>query len=112
MSVRRTCPPPPEPTTTAQSSAQRFAIACHLNGMTLFDPRVLGAAPSGLRRERIQSSPRFKNGRFHNTEPVSDPMNGQPLAKRASIMGEFFFGRESRTPGGLVPVESPLAAWA
>jgi L-ascorbate metabolism protein UlaG (beta-lactamase superfamily) len=80
--------------------------------MSLFDPRVLGAAPSGLRRERIGASPRFKNGRFHNTDPLGSPMTGQPFGKRMSIMGEFFFDRARRTPPGPLPVQSPLEAWS
>lgn len=80
--------------------------------MALFDPRVLGAVPAGLRRERIQSSPRFKDGRFHNTEPLASPMAAQPLSKQMSIMGEFFFGRARRTPAGVIPVESPLESWS
>ena len=80
--------------------------------MALFDPRVLGAFPAGLRRERIQSSPRFKDGKFHNTEPLSSPMADQPFGKRMSIVGEFFFGRGNRTPSGIIPVESPLASWS
>jgi len=80
--------------------------------MALFDPRVLGAVPAGLRRERMQSSPRYRDGRFHNTDPISDPMSDQPFGKRMSIIGEFFFGRERRTPGGLVSVETPLASWS
>ncbi len=80
--------------------------------MALFDPRVLGAVPAGLRRERMQSSPRFKGGRFHNTAPLAAPMADQPLSKRMSIMGEFFFGRGRRMPGGVIPVESPLESWS
>jgi L-ascorbate metabolism protein UlaG (beta-lactamase superfamily) len=80
--------------------------------MALFDPRVLGAFPAGVRRERIEASPRFKDGRFHNTEPLASPMAQQPFGKRMSIIGEFFFGRGKRTPPGLIPVDSPLASWS
>jgi L-ascorbate metabolism protein UlaG (beta-lactamase superfamily) len=80
--------------------------------MGLFDPRVLGAFPAGLRRERIESSPRFLDGRFHNTEPLSSPMAAQPVGKRMSILGEFFFGHGKRSPQGVIPVESPLASWS
>ena len=80
--------------------------------MALFDPRVLGGVPGGLRRERIQASPRFRNGRFHNTEPLASPMTARPIREQASVFGEFFFGRAGRAPAGVVPVESPLAAWA
>ena len=80
--------------------------------MTLFDPRVLGAVPGGLRRERIEASPRFRNGKFHNTDPLASTMVGQPLQKRVSIVGEFFFGGARRTPKSPLPVVSPLEAWA
>ncbi|MCW5832374.1 MAG: MBL fold metallo-hydrolase [Labilithrix sp.] len=80
--------------------------------MTLFDPRVLGAAPAGLRRERLQSSPRFRGGRFHNTEPLASPMDGRPVSERMGIVGEFFLGGRRRVPAGAIPVESPLDAWA
>ncbi|MBS2016327.1 MAG: MBL fold metallo-hydrolase [Deltaproteobacteria bacterium] len=79
--------------------------------MSLFDPRVLGAAPAGLRRERIEASPRFRNGKFHNTEPLRGTLEGQPLDKRLSIVGEFFFGRAGRSPKAPLSVESPLEAW-
>ena len=78
----------------------------------VLDPRVLGAAPAGLRRERILSSPRFKDGRFHNTAPLASPMAHRPLGERLSIVGEFFFGGAVRTPSMPLPVVSPLEAWA
>ena len=77
----------------------------------LFDPRVLGAPPAGLRRERIAASPRFRDGRFHNTAPLATPMGDQPLSKRLSIVGEFFLGKGRRSPTAAFPVESPLEAW-
>ena len=79
--------------------------------MTIFDPRVLGASPVGLRRERIEGSPRYKDGRFHNTAPLRGTLEGQPLGKRVSIIGEFFFGRAGRSPKSPLGVESPLEAW-
>jgi L-ascorbate metabolism protein UlaG (beta-lactamase superfamily) len=80
-------------------------------GSSLFDPRVLGAAPAGLRRERMHASPRFRDGRFHNTAPLAEPMAEQPLSKRMSIIGEFFFRRDGRSPRAPFPVASPLEAW-
>ncbi|MBX3187506.1 MAG: MBL fold metallo-hydrolase [Labilithrix sp.] len=80
--------------------------------MKLFDPRALGAAPAGLRRERIEGSPRFKDGRFHNTEPLSVMRRDRPLSERLSIVGEFFTGGASRRPLRELPVVSPLDAWA
>lgn len=80
--------------------------------MALFDPRVLGAVPAGLRRERMQGSPRFRDGTFHNTAPLRSPMEGQPAGKQMSIASEFFFGGKKRLPPGVIPVESPLPTWA
>lgn len=79
--------------------------------MSIFDPRVLGASPVGLRRERIEASPRYRDGKFHNTEPLRGTLDGQPLGKRVSIIGEFFFGRAGRSPKSPLGVESPLEAW-
>ena len=78
----------------------------------LVDPRVFGASPAGLRRERIEASPRYRDGKFHNTHPLRSTLGDQPLAKRLSVFGEFFFGRGRRTPPNQLPVESPLEAWA
>ena len=75
--------------------------------MNLFDPRVLGAKPAGLRRERIEASSRFVDGRFENTEKVSSPLDSEPLVKRMSIIGEFFVGGAKRLPPGELPVERP-----
>ena len=80
--------------------------------MTLFDPRVLGAAPAGLRRERMTSSPRYRDGRFDNTVPVRDPLRADlGLSGRAKIFRDFAFGGRARTPPGPLPVASPLEAW-
>lgn len=79
--------------------------------MALFDPRVLGAFPAGLRRERLESSPRFQGGRFHNTEPLSSPLAALPVGRHIAIAGEFVLGGGKRRPPGIIPVESPRAAW-
>jgi L-ascorbate metabolism protein UlaG (beta-lactamase superfamily) len=81
--------------------------------MSLFDPRVLGARPAGLRRERIHASTRYRDGRFHNTAPLVSTMSeGVNLKKRLGIMSEFFRGGPGRFPSVALPVESPLEAWA
>jgi L-ascorbate metabolism protein UlaG (beta-lactamase superfamily) len=80
--------------------------------MRLFDPRVLGARPAGLRRERIEGSTRFRDGKFHNTEPLTSTLQGESLAKRLGIVSEFFRGGPGRVPDVELPVESPLAAWS
>lgn len=77
----------------------------------VFLPASFGAIPSGLRGERVVSSPRFKNGRFENTEAVTSPLSD---GERWSTMREYFFGgREiERRPTQTLPVENPLASWA
>jgi L-ascorbate metabolism protein UlaG (beta-lactamase superfamily) len=79
--------------------------------MAVLDSLVLGASANGLRRERMESSPRFKNGRFHNTVPLASPMAQQPFGKRMAMVGEFFFGGAARTPSLPLPVVSPLETW-
>lgn len=81
--------------------------------MGLFDPRSLGARPSGLRRERIEASPRYRDGRFHNTAPLRGTLvEGQTLSQRFGIISELAFGGARRTPRGVLPVESPRDAWS
>ena len=80
--------------------------------MTLFDPRVLGARPIGLRRERIEASPRYRDGRFHNSELLESISEAKTLAQRLGIISEFFMGGARRVPTTLLPVESPLQAWS
>ncbi|MEA2750267.1 MAG: hypothetical protein QOI41_4410, partial [Myxococcales bacterium] len=77
--------------------------------MALFDPRVLGARPSGLRRERIEASSRYKDGKLHNTEPLLSTLKpGQTLGQRFGIVSEFVRGGPGRFPDVELPVESPL----
>jgi L-ascorbate metabolism protein UlaG (beta-lactamase superfamily) len=63
---------------------------------------------SGERRERILASPRFHDGRFRNTAPVGPRIKGNPFL----VLGEYFFGREGRTPPAALPMDRPLATWA
>jgi L-ascorbate metabolism protein UlaG (beta-lactamase superfamily) len=74
-------------------------------------PAGFGAVPSGLRRERIASSPRFRDGRFENTKPTRTPM--EP-GRFWSTTREYFFGSPGveRRPSHALPVESPLPGWA
>ncbi len=81
--------------------------------MGLFDPRVLGARVAGLRRERVQASPRFKDGKFHNSTPLKSTLvEGQTLGQRFGIISEFVRGGPRRFPDVAFPVESPFEAWA
>jgi L-ascorbate metabolism protein UlaG (beta-lactamase superfamily) len=70
---------------------------------------AFGAKITGARLERVQASPRFSDGTFHNTRPV------QPGLKKGSTlptMAEFFFGGQRRTPVAPLPATSPLEAWS
>jgi L-ascorbate metabolism protein UlaG (beta-lactamase superfamily) len=62
---------------------------------------------SGERLERVQASKQHRDGRFHNTAPRGPQLKGPALP----VLGEFFFGAKARKPPGVIPVESPLAAW-
>lgn len=61
---------------------------------------------SGARRERIEASPQFGDGRFHNPGPFSG------LASPSfRTMWDFFFSRGRRVPRGAIPLVSPQATW-
>ncbi|AKF81358.1 membrane protein [Myxococcus fulvus 124B02] len=64
--------------------------------------------PSGPRLEKMRASQRYEDGRFRNTAPVGPGLQGNPLP----LLGEYFFGGTQRTPPGVLPLESPLEAWA
>ena len=81
--------------------------------MALFDPRVLGGRVAGLRRERVEASPRFRDGKFHNSAPLKSTLvAGQTLGQRFGIISEFVRGGPGRVPDVLLPVERPFEAWA
>ena len=66
-------------------------------------PAPFGAVPVGLRRERILASPRFVDGRFENTVPVTPMKPGRAL----STFGEYFLSsRVERRPTAPLPVEN------
>jgi len=68
----------------------------------------LGGKIEGLRRERVLSSPRFKDGRFRNTANVLPGLKGSPLP----LLGEYFFADAQRTPPGPLPLADPRPAWS
>lgn len=63
---------------------------------------------AGLRRERALASPRFKDGRFENTEPVRRTMREGSMW---STTKEYFFGGAVKRPPGELPIEDPREAW-
>jgi L-ascorbate metabolism protein UlaG (beta-lactamase superfamily) len=80
--------------------------------VSLFDPKVLGGAPAGLRRERIHASPRFIDGKFRNTHPLKRAFADLPFRQRLTIFKEISFGGPKRVPTGVFPIESPFEAWS
>ena len=63
----------------------------------------------GLRRERVTASPRFRDGVFQNTLPVS------PGLKRGTVaptISEYLCGGQRRTPPAPLPSQNPLSHWA
>jgi L-ascorbate metabolism protein UlaG (beta-lactamase superfamily) len=68
-----------------------------------------GARASGLRLERMKSSPRYKDGTFHNAAPVA---MGLKKGSVAPTISEFLCGGQRRTPPGPLPSTSPLAHWS
>ncbi|HEY3592506.1 MAG TPA: MBL fold metallo-hydrolase [Polyangiaceae bacterium] len=57
----------------------------------------------------MQASPRYGDGAFHNTRPVSP---GLKKGTAASTMWKFFVGGERRVPPAPLPSQSPLPGWA
>lgn len=70
--------------------------------------QVLGSKAQGARLERMKASPRFKDGTFHNTSPVTA---GLKKGTTVSTMKEFLCGGQRRVPTGVLPVVSPLEPW-
>jgi L-ascorbate metabolism protein UlaG (beta-lactamase superfamily) len=62
-----------------------------------------------LRHERVRSSPRFKDGTFHNTAAVGP---GLKKGTAFGVLGEYFHGGVQRNPPAPLPSVDPLPAWA
>lgn len=63
----------------------------------------------GLRRERVEASPRFVDGSFRNSSGL-----GPQLADGAAgpVMREYFFSRNRRVPIAPLPSVDPRPSWA
>ena len=60
-----------------------------------------GKAPSGKRLKRIEASPHYRGGRFHNLSHTPSFTEGATFGK---VMKEFFFGKSKRAvPAGPLP---------
>lgn len=66
------------------------------------------ATSSDLRRERMQASRQFHDGRFRNPSGLGA---GLERGSALGVMREFFFGGRKRVPHITIPVENPVPAW-
>jgi L-ascorbate metabolism protein UlaG (beta-lactamase superfamily) len=64
---------------------------------------------AGARRERILASPRFRDGAFRNTSPLTA---GVASGHRAPLLREWMFGQAARRPPRPLPAEDPRPTWA
>lgn len=72
--------------------------------------KSLGKRASGLRLERMRSSPRWVGEGFRNIHPIPPGLR-DPTAKMPSL-SDFLCGGERRVPPGPLPAISPRAAWS
>ena len=63
----------------------------------------------GARKERIEASPRWADGSFHNSAPIGPTL--QPGSSN-SVLREFLFARKRRTPTAPLPSVDPRPSWA
>lgn len=67
------------------------------------------ARARGLRKERAEASPRFREGLFRNTRPT---MIGPKPGTRLGVGRELLFGGQERRPPRPLASENPLPHWA
>jgi len=70
--------------------------------------KSFGAHATGLRLERMKASPRFIDGAFANTAPVTQ---GLKKGTAKPTIAEFLCGGQRRTPRAPLPSQSPLRVW-
>jgi len=68
----------------------------------------MGAQPKGLRLERMHASPRYADGAFRNTAPVTP---GLKKGTAGPTIAEFLCGGQRRTPPAPLPSINPLERW-
>lgn len=66
-----------------------------------------GKHASGARLERMQASPRYRDGEFHNLHPV---LPGLKTGAMPSL-GDFLCGGDRRVPDRLLPTLDPRPTW-
>jgi L-ascorbate metabolism protein UlaG (beta-lactamase superfamily) len=71
--------------------------------------RSMGRKPAGARLARMQASPRWRDGRFHNLHPIlpglRDPNVAMPRLR------DLLCGAEGRVPPAPLPALDPLPGW-
>jgi L-ascorbate metabolism protein UlaG (beta-lactamase superfamily) len=72
--------------------------------------KSFGARAEGLRRERMQASPRWSGEGFHNVHPILPGL--RDAAVRAPTLAEFLCGGERRVPEQPLPSVDPRAGWS
>jgi L-ascorbate metabolism protein UlaG (beta-lactamase superfamily) len=71
--------------------------------------KSFGKKAAGLRLERMQASPMWAGGAFHNRHPV---LAGLRSGTERPSLGDFLCGGDRRTPREPLPAIDPRAAWA
>jgi L-ascorbate metabolism protein UlaG (beta-lactamase superfamily) len=66
-------------------------------------PRQMGARAKGTRQQRMESSPQYADGRFHNSVPSSQ----LAVASMPRVLAATLTGRDRRRPHAPVPVLTP-----
>ena len=66
-------------------------------------PRQMGARARGTRLQRMQGSPQYADGRFHNSVPASQ----LAVASMPRILAAALTGRERRHPHQPIPLVRP-----
>ncbi|MCU0419369.1 MAG: MBL fold metallo-hydrolase [Cyclobacteriaceae bacterium] len=84
-----------------------FLVLAVLGVYVFVQSPVFGANPSGSRLERIQQSPRYREGSFQNAEPTEVML---PEASYAKMMRDFFFNKPNdvEPPAPLPSVKTDL----
>jgi L-ascorbate metabolism protein UlaG (beta-lactamase superfamily) len=70
--------------------------------------KSFGAHASGLRLERMEASPRYRDGAFVNTAHVAQ---GLKKGTATPTIAEFLCGGQRRTPRAPLPAHNPLPSW-
>jgi L-ascorbate metabolism protein UlaG (beta-lactamase superfamily) len=69
---------------------------------------AFGKYPSGLRLERMQGSPRYRDGEFHNLHPVLPGLKSGSMPS----LGDFLCGGGRRVPSAPLTVHDPRPDWS